>query len=162
MNRIMILTTMALLTLSPSGLFADDNKDEGPTACTNETLKGSYGVSIIGVTPAASVLEKFPLSPVGTLEQFIGVVVHIFDGKGKFTQTDHVKGYLSGAVLDRPGAGTYSVKPDCSGTYSIFIPGLSFPVVVVRFVIVDGGKEFRGFVVTPQEAMTTANGRRMN
>jgi hypothetical protein len=42
----------------------------------------------------------------------------------------------------------------CSGTDSIFIPGLSFPVVAVRFVIVDDGKEFRSGVVTPQEAMT--------
>ena len=30
----------------------------------------------------------------------------------------------------------------------------SFPVVAVRMVIVDDGKEFRSGVVTPQEAMT--------
>jgi hypothetical protein len=109
------------------------------------------------------VLPQYPgnLYPVGTIESFIGVVVHVFDGNGKFTQTDHVKGSLSGPVLDRPGSGTYSVKPDCSGTYSIFIPGIPFPVVVVRFVIVDEGKEFRGIVVTPTEAMTIANGRKM-
>jgi len=41
-----------------------------------------------------------------------------------------------------------------SGTDSSFIPGLSFPVVAVRFVIVDDDKEFRSGVVTPQEAMT--------
>jgi hypothetical protein len=42
----------------------------------------------------------------------------------------------------------------CSGTDTIFIPGLSFPEVAARFVIVDDGKEFRSGVVTPQEAMT--------
>jgi hypothetical protein len=89
------------------------------------------------------------------------VVVHTFDGEGKFTQTESAKGYLSGPALDRTGGGTYSVNSNCTGIYSLFIPGLSFPVVVVRFVIVEGGKEFRGIVVTPQEAMVTANGRRM-
>jgi hypothetical protein len=101
------------------------------------------------------------LFPVGTIEQILGVVVHTFDGNGKFTQVDNLKGYLSGITFDRPGGGTYSVNADCSGIYSIFIPGLSFPVVEVRFVIVDGGKEFRGVVVTPKEAMTIANGRKM-
>jgi hypothetical protein len=42
----------------------------------------------------------------------------------------------------------------CSGSDSIFIPGLSFPVVAVRFGMVDDGKEFRSSVETPQEAMT--------
>jgi hypothetical protein len=153
---------IVIFILSIAGLCAQQPPAE--TACSNATLTGSYGVTVIGAAPASSVLPSFPsgLFPVGTIEQILGVVVHTFDGNGKFTQVDNLKGYLSGIASDRPGAGTYSVNPDCSGTYSIFIPGLSFPVVVVRFVIVDGGKEFRGVVVTPQEAMTTANGRKMH
>jgi hypothetical protein len=161
MKRIVIFS-MGMLIWSTACLYAQ--QPAADAACTNATLTGSYGVSVIGAAPATSVLASFPggLFPVGTVEQILGVVVHTFDGNGKFTQVDNVKGYLSGVTADRPGSGTYSVNPDCSGTYSIFIPGLSFPVVVVRFVIVDGGKEFRGVVVTPQEAMTVANGRKMN
>jgi len=90
------------------------------------------------------------------------VVIHTFDGKGNFTQVDNFKGSLSGITYDRPGGGTYSVNADCTGSYSIFIPGLPFPIIVVRFVIVDSGKEFRGVVVVPQQAMGVANGRKMN
>lgn len=150
--------TLAAVTLA-AGLYGQGNL-EGP--CNNQTLKGAYGVLVTGTAPASSILPVFPNVPVGTVEQFIGVVVHNFDGDGAFTQTDYVKGSLSGPVLGRPGGGTYSVNRDCSGSYSLFVPGLSFPVLVIRFVIVDGGREFRGIVVTPQEAMTIANGRRIH
>jgi hypothetical protein len=161
MKRIVISCVGALI-LSTAGLYAQQPVAEA--ACNNETLKGSFGVTVIGAAPASSVLPSFPsgLFPVGTIEQILGVVVHTFDGNGKFTQIDNLKGYLSGIAFDRPGSGTYSVNADCSGVYSIFIPGLSSPVVEVRFVIVDGGKEFRGVVVTPKEAMTIANGRKMH
>ena len=159
MKRILI-SQMAALLMFAAGLYGQ--LQEPP--CSTQTLRGSYGVMVTGTAPASSVLPKFSsvLYPVGTIEQFVGVVVHTFDGDGTFTQTDYIKGSLSGAVLNRPGAGTYSVNRDCSGTYSIFIPGLSFPVVIVRFVLVDGGREFRGIVVTPEEAIATFNGRKMH
>jgi len=160
MKQIVILSAAAFLLTT--AMSAQQPVTEA--ACNNASLTGSYGVIVTGAAPASSILPAFPagLFPVGTVEQILGVVVHTFDGNGKFTQVDNVKGYLSGITADRPGSGTYSVNADCSGTYSIFIPALSFPVLVVRFVIVDGGKEFRGVVVTPQEAMTIANGRKIH
>src|SRR5258708_15248339 len=124
MKRIVIFA-MGALALSTASLSAQQAAAEA--VCNNATLTGSYGITVIGAAPASSVLPSFPsgLFPVGTIEQILGVVVQTFDGNGKFTQVDNVKGYLSGIASDRPGAGTYSVNPDCSGTYSIFIPGLS-------------------------------------
>jgi hypothetical protein len=95
----------------------------------------------------------------GTIEQVAGVVVQIFDGAGGFTQTDNVKGSLSGITLDRPGSGSYSVNPDCSGTFTVNNPGL--PPIVNRFVIVDNGQAFTTVVVSPQAVMVTATGKKM-
>ena len=158
MKQIVMRTSVALL--AAAALHAQ----QPAKSCNNETLKGAYGVIFNGTVPAATVLPIFPsaLFPPGTIEQVIGVVVHTFDGSGKFTQTDTVKGSLSGPILDRPGFGTYKVNPDCSGTYSIIIPVPGVPPIVVHFVVVDSGKEFRGIVVSPQAAMTTANGRKID
>lgn len=65
------------------------------TLCSNASLKGPYGVQITGTRPAPSILAGGQAIP-GTTEQVIGVVIQIFDGAGGFTQTDNVKGSLSG------------------------------------------------------------------
>ena len=137
---------------------------QAPRTCFNESLKGTYGITFSGTAPASSILPIFPsyLFPAGSIEQTIGLVVHTFDGTGKFTQTDTVKGSLSGLVSDRPGGGTYNVSQDCTGTYSIIVPVPGVPPIVVKFVIVDCGKEIRGIVVAPKETMTTVSGRRVD
>jgi hypothetical protein len=131
---------------------------DGPV-CSNETIQGAYGFTVTGTVPAGTVLPQF-FQPPGTMEQIVGVVIAVFDGKGNFTQVDNVKGTLSGIVLDRPGRGTYSVNANCTGTYSIIRPD-PLPPIVTRFVIVDGGKELRVIVVSPLANLTLANGRKM-
>jgi hypothetical protein len=131
------------------------------TSCSNDTLKGTWGVFINGTRPAPSVLPAFGLYFPGTIEQVAGLALQTFDGNGNFTQTDNVKGSLSGILPDRPGSGTYSVNPDCTGTFTL-IPGPGAPPIVNRFIIVDGGKEFRAVVTSPQVVMVAANGRKLN
>lgn len=111
-----------------------------------------------GTRPAPSILPNINFLP-GEIQQVIGVVIQIFDGNGNFTQTDNVKGSLSGITPDRPGSGTYNVNADCTGVYTIGIPGT--PPLVTRFVIVDGGAGFKAVVVSPQPVMVTAHGRKM-
>jgi hypothetical protein len=151
------MNSFAIL-LSAAGLYA-----QGSNACSNQTLQGTYGVNISGTRPAPRILPGIPGSFLpGYPEQIIGVVIQTFDGNGNFTQADNVKGSLSGVIMfDRPGAGTYSVNADCSGTYAIHNAGVPFPLVV-RFVTVDGGKEFRGVVVSPESVMVTALGRKVD
>ena len=126
--------------------------------CSNATLKGNYGLQITGTRPAPSVLSGIQATP-GTTEQVAGVVIQIFDGTGGFTQTDNVKGSLSGISFDRAGVGTYSVKEDCTGTFTVNNPGS--PPIVNRLVIVDNGHTFLTAVVSPQAVMVTAMGRKM-
>lgn len=151
MYKITVVKTLPLILMAATAAQAQ-------TVCSNATLKGDYGVQIAGTRPAPSVLSGIQATP-GTIEQVAGVVVQIFDGAGGFTQTDNVKGSLSGIALDRPGAGTYSVNPDCSGTFTVNNPGA--PPIVNRFVIVDNGQAFTTVVVSPQAVMVTAIGKKM-
>ncbi len=130
------------------------------TTCSNATLNGAYGVSISGTRPAPAVLPNSIFLP-GYIEQAIGVVIQIFDGQGNFTQTDNVKGSVSGITPNRPGSGIYSVNSDCTGTYTLNNKGVPFPIVT-QMVIVNSGAEFRGIVVSPQPVMISASGVRIN
>jgi hypothetical protein len=157
MKRIVIFNVFAMM-MSSVAMHAQQTPPA--TTCSDATLNGAYGVSISGTRPAPSVLPNIPLFP-GAIEQAIGVVIQIFDGQGSFSQTDNVKGSISGITPNRPGSGTYSVNPDCTGTYTLNNKGVPFPIVT-QMVIVDGGAEFRGVVVSPQPVMIRANGRKMN
>ena len=127
--------------------------------CTNETLKGSYGLLLTGSRPTP-VVPPGQAGYVGQMEQVAGIVVQTFDGKGNFTQVDNVKGTISGLAPDRPGRGTYTVNPDCSVTQVVMpMPGLQ---VVSKGVIVDGGKEFRQVTVSPDLINVVTLGRKIN
>ena len=154
MNRIVLSFTIALVCIGSL-------EAQGPPAteaCTNKSLQGTFGLQISGTRPAPEVLPGFGILLPGSIESVIGVVTQVFDGNGNFTQVDNVKGSLSGIAFDRPGSGTYTVNPDCTGTFRI-TAGTPFPVVN-RFVIVDGGKEFLSVVVSPQAVMVMARGRK--
>src|ERR1019366_7147177 len=151
MYKITVVKTLPLILVAAAA-------GQTQTVCSNATLKGHYRVQIAGTRPAPSVLIGIQATP-GTIEQVAGVVVQIFDGAGGFTPTDNVKGSLSGIAFDRPGAGTYSVNPDCSGTFTVNNPGA--PPILNRLVIVDNGQAFTTAVVSPQAVMVTATGKKM-
>lgn len=131
------------------------------SACSNATLQGLYGINISGTRPAPPPVSGIPNYVPGTIENVIGVDTRTFDGAGNFTQVSNDKGSLSGLAPNRVGHGTYSVNPDCSGTITLNIPGIPFPIVL-DIVVVDHGKEFRGIVASPQPVMIASNGRRVN
>jgi len=69
-----------------------------------------------------------------------------YDGSGNLTSVDHV--VLNGMPPQeewRQGSGTYSVNPDCTGTFSVFT-GPDNPPIVVHFVLVKHGTEIHGVV----------------
>jgi hypothetical protein len=127
--------------------------------CSNETLKGSYGLAIGGTRPAPFVPAGAP-GYIGQMEQVLGSVVQVFDGKGGFTQVDNVKGTVAGIVPDRPGRGTHSVNADCSVTQVVSPPGQA--QITSKGVIVDGGREFRQNTVSPDSFMISTVGRKIN
>jgi hypothetical protein len=141
---------MATLALTiPRAVAAND--DSPGRACSNRTLRGDYGILISGIAPEG---------PSGKLEMTVGTALRTYDGQGNFTQIDSVHGQISGAVVDRQGSGTYEVRADCSGTATLFLTGVPFPIVS-SFVIVDGGEEVKEAVMSPPPAVVSAVQRRV-
>lgn len=149
---LLLAIPVGLMSTLPLTAQARPASDE-PTsrACSNRTLSGDYGILITGVAPAG---------PSGQTEITIGTALRSYDGNGHFAQVDNVHGQVSGAVLDRPGFGTYEVKADCSGTATLTLTNVPFPIVS-RFVIVGGGDEVKEAVMSPPPAMVTAVQRRV-
>jgi hypothetical protein len=127
---------MGLLTIEQG--YAED-KDHAPT-CTLETLKGRYlfgGIATL-LPPAFGMTEGQSLLAV--------TGYHIFNGDG--TGIDIVAASLNGVSVeknlgDHPDRSkydiTYTVNPDCSGTYTVHTvppapPGPSFGL----FIAPDG------------------------
>jgi len=140
---------LAAITSVPGGASADE--DGRPRACGNRTLRGDYGFVISGTAPAG---------PSGETELIVGTVIKTYDGHGNFTQVDNVHGQITGSALDREGAGTYEVRADCTGTETLNVTGIPFPIVS-SFVIVDGGAEVKAAVMSPPPSLVTAIGRKV-
>jgi hypothetical protein len=121
-----------LLTLGAAGSGYALSDTEG---CNAKLLSGHYGFTLQGT--------KFAVSGVtGPTGLQVGVAMANFDGEGTFEQIDTVT--IAGtAVSDfthTPAHGTYTVNPDCTGTFTIdFTDGR--PPVVTNFVVVEDGSE---------------------
>ena len=140
------LTTLAVAAGQES---ATGRSDLNHPRCSERMLKGTYGVTLSGLRPGAG----------GALEQFVGVSMQTYDGQGRFTQTDNTHGPTT-AMTDQPGWGTYSINPDCSGTKTLWLQGLPFPIEN-RIVVLDKGDEVRMVVMSPAPIVVTATGRRI-
>jgi len=150
MKKKSVVSTMATplmivcgLLAAGSSAWADDDMD---TKCTNRTLLGDYGFSIEGVGG---------LPPMFAINALRGVAMGHFDGKGNYTQVDHV---VAGGTPPPEewtfGSGPYTVNPNCTGKLVINIPGSPFSPVNIHFVVVRQGKEVR-FVVDSGSASTS-------
>jgi hypothetical protein len=126
-NTAKALTTLAVLALALTA---------GPTAraanreCSNATLSGTYSDQdtgyIIGVGP------------------FAGVNLDSFDGKGHITISGMSS--LNGDVSPGVETGTYTVNPDCTGTYTVEGGGLTIDAF---FVIDQDGNELKIVITDP-------------
>lgn len=150
-------------------MFAGLSLAQEAHSCSNATLHGSFGFVITGTRPV-------PPPSLPGIESVVGTAITTFDGEGNFAQTDNVHGATSGYTPERPGSGTYSVNPDCTGTMILNNESVPFGLVL-SIVVVDNGKEIRAAVVkttatacttttnittcSPPPIMVTSNGRRM-
>jgi hypothetical protein len=108
--------------------------DEDAKVCTNHTLHGDYGFALEGEI-------------LGPGLQFRGIVMQKYDGKGNFTQVDHI--VVNGAPPAEewtPGSGTYTVNPNCTGSAVIIVPGNPLSPINLHFVVVKQGKEIHQVV----------------
>ena len=115
-----VLASVALL--APKQGFA--NEKDGAPKCTLATLKGRY---LFGGGTATLFPPAF-----GLTEQAIGSAAgfHIFNGNG--TGHDYVTFTLNGIDQHVPSPNdlTYTLNPDCTGTYAVLRGGPTFDIFV--------------------------------
>lgn len=124
--------TLFLLTL---GIVGSAHAQSDTSRCNDKLLFGHYGFTLQGT--------KLPVTGVPGLTGLqVGVAMADFSGEGTFEQIDTVtiNGELASDFSHTPAKGTYTVNPDCTGTFTIdFTDGR--PPVVTSFVVVDNGTE---------------------
>lgn len=137
--------SLLLLTLT---LAASSTLTAQASACTNSTIQGTYAFTIRGTI----------FLPNGSTLLIDGIAKATFDGKENLTQVDAVADNGNLAPGWRPGTGTYSVNPDCTGTQTIVVEGL--PDLHLQFIVAQGGNTIHQVVIDPGVA-TTAEGERV-
>jgi hypothetical protein len=146
------ITLAVLLTLGVGQglMFGDDLGDkpgDKPT-CTLATLKGRYLFGGIATL----------LPPATTQATLLAVAgYHIFNGDG--TGTDVVTSTINGSILNKNfvGAISYTVNPDCTGTYSVPSEGLTFNIFVA-----PRGEELIVIGTTPGFVLVQGPNRRVS
>jgi hypothetical protein len=119
--------------------------DEDGRRCSASTLNGDYGLIVTGTRTVGTVTETF-----------VTLSLVAFDGKGGFTAQGVSHGATTG-VRKGPATGTYTVNPDCTGTWTTNIQGV--PPLLAEIVIVDRGREvFANSVSAPE--VSSARARR--
>jgi hypothetical protein len=136
----LFLLALALIVSSPLISHA--------SACSDSTLRGSYAFTIHGSI----------ILPDGSTLLVDGLAKQTFDGNGNFTQVDAVA--VGGNLPPgwRPGSGTYSLNPDCTGSQTIVIPGNSD--VHLQLIVAQSGNTIHQVVIDPGVA-ATAEGERV-
>ena len=116
--------------------------DDEVARCDAKTLQGDYGFHVEGVVVA---IPGLVLPAAGV--PLRGVAMTRFDGRGKLTQVDFITVNGQAPPVDwASGSGEYKVNPDCTGTWTLSIPGNPLSPVKVHFVIVKRGAEIRTVV----------------
>jgi hypothetical protein len=118
------------------------------STCSNSTIQGTYAFTLHGTL----------FLPGGSTLLVDGIAKTTFDGKGNLTQVDAVADNGNLAPGWRPGTGTYSVNPDCTGTQTISVAGL--PDLHLQFIVAQSGNTIHQIVIDPGFA-TTAEGERV-
>jgi hypothetical protein len=132
--------TIAAITVLALGVAPMANAhDKG---CSNATLTGTFSEKDNGF------ITNPPPAPASL---FAGVVLETFDGDGTITASGITS--LDGTVTPQTETGTYTVNPDCTGTYEVQISPGGFTAHAF-FVIDDGGNELQIIVTDPGTVIT--------
>jgi hypothetical protein len=120
------------LTVLAVVFAASAQAQANPGYCGLHSLSGSYAFKNIG---------KFPD---GTDSLFMGV--DTFDGAGNISSVE--TGSVGGVVFPGVTKGTYTVKQDCTGTFTFHVVNPQGQVVDIHWyiVIADNGKTIYGMI----------------
>ncbi len=141
--RIRIPLMMLALTLAASPALTAH-----ALACDDATIQGRYAFTLHGTI----------FLPNGGTLLIDGISLTTFDGRGNVKQVDAVADNGNLTPGWRPGTGSYSVNPDCTGTATIVVPGM--PDLHLQMIVAQGGNTIHQVVIDPGIA-TTAEGERL-
>jgi hypothetical protein len=125
------IAAVTALALGMAPTAKADNK-----GCSNASLTGTFAYTLTETVIAPPSIAG-PSAEVGT---------QTFDGKGATTGSATLS--ANGAIFQFTFAGTYTVNPDCTGTFTLQIASVGITQDVF-FVIDDSGTEFRAIETDP-------------
>jgi hypothetical protein len=135
------IVVAAAMAFSP-GVAAQGEKTG--RICAESTLRGDYGLLVSGV-------RRLP-PPLGTgSEHFVATALWTFHGDGTFTQRTGAAMHGEVTGISAGGnevAGTYQVNENCTGSMTLFVPDLPFPVQYT-FVIVNNARQVNAAIMNP-------------
>ena len=137
--------SLFLLTL---GLAASSTLTAHASACSNLTIKGTYAFTIHGTV----------FLPGGFTLLIDGLAKTTFDGNGNITQLDAVAANGNVAPGWRVSTGTYSVNPDCTGSFTI--TNGDQPPIDAQFIVAQAGNTIHAMVID-QGFATTSDAERV-
>ena len=130
------------LFLLALALAASSTLTAHASACSNSTIRGRYAFTIHGQV----------FLPNGSMLLIDGLAKTTFDGNGTLTQLDAIA--VNGNVA--PGwasnTGTYSVNPDCTGTFTV--TNGNQPPVHLQMIVAQSGNTIHDMVIDPGFATT--------
>jgi hypothetical protein len=131
----------AAMALSPQVAAQDE---ETGRICAQSTLRGDFGLLASGV-------RRLPPPLGGGSEKFVATALWTFHGDGTFTQRTGaaLHGEITGiAPAVNELAGTFQVNENCTGTMSLTVPDLPFPIQY-SFVIVNNARQVNAAIMNP-------------
>jgi hypothetical protein len=162
MKAIGRIVRFAVPALVFAGLASAQSAGTEYLGCSNSTLNGNYAFQITGQI----------LAPAPAAGPVSGVALTLFDGNGNLTQVDNVVHNGVAPIEDwRPATGTYSVNPNCTGTFTFTPqptnPQDASPALTLHFVVTRDGAQIRTTVTgspttPPFMAAITSVGVRMD
>lgn len=147
MKRVTIAQAFTIAAITVLALGIAPTANAYNRGCSNATLKGTFAEKDNGF------IMNPPPAPASL---FAGVNLDTFDGKGKITAVGISS--IDGNVGPQTETGTYTVNPDCTGSYEVQINPGGF-TAHAYFVIDDGGNELQ-IVVTDQGNVITCIARK--
>ncbi len=134
-KMVLILSTLMLV----GAAFAES---QGP-ACNLRSAIGSYGYSCTGVAP--NPFNNFAVEPFAAYGYVASDGRGQWNGYGKVSFNGTVAAWTHNTRPNTPA----TVNPDCTGsvTYAVTVGGYPVPDAHFEYVIVDNGREVKGFPV---------------
>lgn len=132
--------TLFLVFLLAGAVFAQTPPGR---SCNLRSAMGGYGYSCTGVAP--NPFNNFAVEPFAAYGYVFGDGIGHWNGYGKVSFNGTVVPWTHNTRPNAPG----TVNPDCTGavTYQVTVGGQPVPDSHFEYVIVDNGREVKGFPV---------------